>query len=157
MAEGFVVVHHQHLPGGQDHLLAAVRGDLQVQGHLEAAALARLAGNGDAALHLVHDVFGDGHAQAGALDVLDPGVVLPREGIEDLFLELLGHADAGVLAPRKWVRTQFSPCSEGSWEMVMAMAPAFRGELQGVGEQIQQNLVQPHTVAVDLLLAGCPG
>ena len=64
---------------------------------MELAALAQLAFHLDGAAHGVHNVFRDGHAQAGALGPADPGAVLPDEGLEDLGLELRGHADAVVL------------------------------------------------------------
>lgn len=63
---------------------------------MEAAPLVPLAGDGDGAPHLIHDVLGDGHTQAGALGALDPGAVLPGKGVEDLLLELFRHTDAGV-------------------------------------------------------------
>ena len=65
--------------------------------HDELAALARLALNGDGAAHQVHNVLGDGHAEAGALNAADGGVFLTGELLKDVLLELLAHADAVVL------------------------------------------------------------
>ena len=151
-AELLVVVHQQHVPGGQPEALHVVRGGLQVQGHVEAASLVPLAGNGDGAPHLIHDVLGDGHAQAGALGALDPGAVLPGKGVEDLLLELLRHADAGVLDDEVGPDEVSAPggilLGDGHGD-----APLLRGKLHGVGEEIQQDLVEAHTVAVDVLPA----
>lgn len=79
------------------HGLLRVRGGLQVQRHAELTAPVPLAGHGDGALHLIDDVFGDGHAQARTLGALHPVGVLPGKGLEDLLLEFLRYTDAGVL------------------------------------------------------------
>ena len=51
----------------------------------------------DGAAHHIHDVFGDGHAKAGALDSADRGGALPLEGLKRFFGKLRAHADAVIL------------------------------------------------------------
>ena len=51
----------------------------------------------DGAAHHIHDVFGDGHAKAGALDTADRGGALPLKRLKDFFGKFRAHADAVVL------------------------------------------------------------
>ena len=64
---------------------------------MELGSLVQLAVNLDLSLHGVHNVLGDGHAQAAALDPVNPLVVLSGKGFKNPFLELRRHADAVVL------------------------------------------------------------
>ena len=116
----------------------------------EFAALARLALNGNGAAHQVHNVLGDGHAQAGALNAADGGVFLTGELLKDVLLEFLAHADAIVLdaeliAGPALGRTVFLGNAD-------ADHAARRGELDGVGQNVQQDLVQPQRVGDDILV-----
>ena len=94
LAQLLVVVHHQHVPIRQDHVGLFHCGLFQIQRHMKFGALA-LERNGSA--HGVHNKFGNGHPQARTLRALNPAAVLPGEGVKDLLLELLRHADAAVL------------------------------------------------------------
>ena len=118
---------------------------------MEGAALVLLAGDGDGALHLVHNIFGDGHSQAGALGALHPGAVLPGEGLKDLLLEFLRHADARV--PHDKVGADVAGPQGG---VLLGHghgdAAPLGGEFQGVGEQVEQHLIEADAVAVDVLL-----
>ena len=116
----------------------------------EFAALARLAFNGDGAAHQVHNVLGDGHAQAGALNAADGGVFLTGELLKDVLLEFLAHADAIVLdaeliAGPALGRTVFLGNAD-------ADHAACGSELDGVGQNVQQDLVQPQRVGDDILV-----
>ena len=118
--------------------------------HDELAALARLALNGDGAAHQVHNVLGDGHAEAGALNAADGGVFLTGELLKDVLLELLAHADAVVLdaeliAGPARRRTVFLGNTD-------ADHAACGGKLDGIGQNVQQDLVQPQRVGDDILV-----
>lgn len=100
----------------------------------------------DGAAHHIHDVLGDGHAQTGTLDLAHGGASLPLKGIEDLLRKLRAHADAVVLDPDLILlpvlpgpRQLSEPDGDRS---------ACRGELDGVGQKIQQHLIQPRLVAI---------
>ena len=114
------------------------------------AALARFALNGDGAAHQVHNVLGDGHAQAGALNAADGGVFLPAERLKDVLLELFAHADAVVfdaelIAATALGRTVLLGNANADY-------PACGSELDGVGQNVQQDLVQPQRVGDDVLV-----
>lgn len=47
-------------------------------------------------MHLVHQLFGDGHTQAGALVGSAAGLLLLSERLKDVLQKFLAHADAGV-------------------------------------------------------------
>ena len=47
-------------------------------------------------MHLVHQLFGDGHAQAGALVGSAAGLLLLGERLKDVLQKFLAHTDAGV-------------------------------------------------------------
>ena len=64
---------------------------------MEFAALSLLALHLNDAVHGVHNMLGNGHAQAGTLGPVNPGFVLAGEGVENLVFELRRHADAVVL------------------------------------------------------------
>ena len=148
-----IVIHHQSLQAFQlrDPLRTVVlRLDAQRHTDDKLGALARLCPDLDGAAHHIHDVLGDGHAQAGALDPAHGGASLPLKGIEDLFRKFRAHADAVVLDPDLILlpvlpgpRKLSEPDGDRS---------ACRGELDGVGQQIQQHLIQPRLVAIDILI-----
>ena len=150
LAQVLVVVHHQHPPGGQLQVGLLAAGAGQVQRDMEGTALALAAVHLDPALHGVHDILGDGHAQAGALDLLHPGVVLPGEGIKDMALEFLRHADAGVLH-KEMAADPVRPGGAGLLVQRDGDAPGLGGELDRVGQQVEQHLIEPDIVAQDPL------
>jgi len=63
----------------------------------EGGALAGLGFKGDAGAEEAGELLGDGQAQAGAGELGGAGEVALVEGFEDFFLDLAGHADAGVV------------------------------------------------------------
>ena len=123
---------------------------------MEFTALALLAADRDRSAHGVHDTLGDGHAQPGPLCLSDPVVVFPAEGLEYRLLILLRHTDAcvahqemgadqgGVLRQRLLIHGQLN-------------GALLRGEFDGVPQQIDQHLIQPHTVATHILRQDLPG
>ena len=48
-------------------------------------------------VHHIHNIFRDGHSQAGSLNFADGGGCFPLKGFKNAFYKLLAHADAGIL------------------------------------------------------------
>lgn len=66
----------------------------QLNGERDALALGALHGN--SAVHHVHEILRDGHAEPRALDAADGGGALALEGVEDVLDEFGAHANARV-------------------------------------------------------------
>ena len=64
---------------------------------LKAGALAGGTLHADGAAHQVHDVFGDGHAKAGALHLVGAGALFAGKGVKKGLLVGLAHANAVIL------------------------------------------------------------
>ena len=122
----------------------------KAQVHDELAALARLAFDGDGAAHQVHDALGDGHAKSRARDAADGGAFLTGELLKDVRLELLAHADAVVLD----AELVAGVARGGTVLLGYANADhATRGsELDGVGQDVQQDLVEAQRIGDDVLV-----
>ena len=75
------------------------RAQIQFKGQLndKGRALAQRAAYRDRAAHQVHKLFSDGQPQSGALQLTAQGLILLHKGLIDMALELLAHADAGIL------------------------------------------------------------
>ena len=114
------------------------------------AALALRCLHLDGAAHHIHDVFGDGHAKAGALDTADRGGALPLKRLKDFFGKFRAHADAVVL-DAEFVLPAAAHLP-GKLAYPHRDRAARRGKLDGVGQQVQQDLVQPGLIAVDILV-----
>ena len=125
----------------------------QTDDKLAALALRRL--HLDGAAHHIHDVLGDRHAKAGALYPADRGGALPLEGLKDLVGELLAHADAVILDAELVLPAAVH--FTGKLPHPHRDCAARRGKLDGVGQQVQQDLVQPGLVAVDVLVGHIRG
>ena len=130
---------------------------LRTHGHandkLAALALRRL--HLDGAAHHIHDVFGNSHAKAGALDPAYRGGALPLKRLKNLFGELLAHADAVVLDAELILPA--AAHRSGKLPHPHRDRAARRGELDGVGQQVQQDLIQPGLIAVDILIGHIHG
>ena len=148
-----IVVHHQSLQAFQlgDLFHRAVL-CLHPQRHTndKLAALALRCLHLDGAAHHIHDVFGDGHAKAGALDTADRGGALPLKRLKDFFGKFRAHADAVVLDAELVLPA--AAHLPGKLAHPHRDRAARRGKLDGVGQQVQQDLVQPGLIAVDILV-----
>ena len=122
----------------------------QEDGHGELAALAQLAFYVDGAVHHVHGVLGDGHAEAGALNFGGALVVRAGERLEQDLLELRRHADAVVF------HGELVAAYAGGVGRLLGDgkddAAAVRGVLDGVAEDVGDDLLDAQTVAVDVLM-----
>ena len=123
---------------------------LQIQRHMKLRPLPQLAVNLDATLHLVHNVFCNGHTQSAALCLPHTAIVLPDKRFKYDLLELRRHADAVVFHPKVRADIAVPPGRCLLCNCYIDRA-AFRRKLDGIGQQVQQHLIQPYAVAVDLL------
>ena len=130
-------------------------GDLEGEGDGEFGALAFPGLEGDGAAHHFDDVLGDGHAEAGALDAGDGGVFFAGEGVEDDLGEFGGHADAVVLAA-EFVGGA-AVLGGGGLGDAQGDGAAGGGVFDGVGEEVEEDLVEVHLVAVDEFVADADG
>ena len=129
----------------------------QLQGQLngERGALALGALHGNSAVHHVHEVLRDGHAEPGALDAADGGGALALEGVEDVLDEFGAHANTRV-------RHGEAVAPVADWragQLVQRHLDESVGirELQGVAQQVQENLVDAQLVAAHLGVADALG
>ena len=100
--------------------------------------------------HHVDDILRDGHAQSSTLNLADGGSTLPLKGLEYFFGKFLAHADTGVLH----TNFIFSPALRcpGKLSYPDRNRTAGGGKLNGIGQQIQQHLIQPGLVAEYILV-----
>ena len=147
-AQHVVVGDQHHLPVPKTVLHPVVDGE--GEHHVKAAALAGLALDLDGPAHQVHDVLGDGHAQAGALDLVGHGVLRPGEGLEDVGHKLRRHAIAVVL--HRDAEGGVAGFVTGQLRQVKAHVPAIGGILHRVGQQVQKDLPQAHPVADEIFV-----
>ena len=119
------------------------------------AALALRCLHLDGAAHHIHDIFGNGHAKAGTLYPAYRGGALPLEGFKDLLRELLAHTNAVVLDAELILPA--AAHLTGKLPHPHRDRAARRGKLDGVGQQIQQYLIQPGLIAVDVLIGHIHG
>ena len=151
LAQLLVVIDDQHVPAGQAHVLLLRAGAAQVERDMEFRPTVQLTVHLNRAMHRVHDVLGDRHAQPRALNAVHAGVVLAREGIEDRLLERFGHADAVVLDVE--VRADVVRAQRRGLLRDRHMDRAALGrELERVGQQVDQHLVEADRVATHAFL-----
>ena len=135
MAQLLVVVHHEDIPVGKNHFFRRRIPPLKVEDDMELGAHIQLAVYLDGALVFVHNVFRDGHAEAGTLHLAHAGVVLAHKGFKDLLLELLCHPHAVILYPEMGADVAFAPrgilLGDGHGDV-----SALRRKFEGVGEQV---------------------
>ena len=124
-------------------------GNGQGQRHGKPAALPFLTLNLDPAPHAVHQILHDGHAQAGALDLVDRAAAHPLEGHEYPLQELLAHAHAVVLAEEVQPNPALSGQPLGKADQDGA---AFLGIFHRVADDVYQNLPQAEGVPHQVLL-----
>ena len=109
---------------------------------MEAAANTGLAVHADVAAHQFHQLQGDGGAQPGAAEATgDGGVGLGERGEHRGHL-LLGHADAGVAHMQMHAFFVVADLDGDA---------ALFGELDGVADQVGQDLQHPQRIATEIL------
>ena len=148
-----IVVDDERLESGEllDPFLAAAAGlQAQRQADDELGAAALLGLHLDRAAHHVDDIPGDGHAEAGALNAADRRGALALERLEDALRERRAHADAGVADAELILRAAVQ--RPGELTDADRDRAARRGELDRVGQQVEQDLLEARPVAADVLV-----
>ncbi len=132
---------------------SCVQGEQQLNGECRAAVL--FAFHGNRAVHHVHQVLRDRHAQARALDAADGARALALEGVEDVIHELGGHADARI----GHGEAVAAAAGRRSGQLVDGYAdePARIREFQRIAQQVQQDLVDAQLVAAHVGVGNAPG
>jgi hypothetical protein len=144
------VVDHQDLlalQGAARLRLDAGVGAGQRQFHPEHAAAARAVVHPDAPAHQLDELATDREAEAGAAELARDRAVGLLELLEHAPLRLARHADAGVLH----FQPQGRPAAGRRGRPDLDGDIAGLGELDGVGEQVQQHLAQPRGIALEPL------
>ena len=139
------IVHHQNAQGRQ--LVKQYLGrrmDLgtgaQGQAHMEVAALAQRAGDPQRALHQLHQLAGNGGAQAGATKAPAHGGIGLREGVKNFLDAVRGNAAV----------------AHGQVDLagiVKNIQPdmALGGELDGIAHQVAQHLLHAQGIPLEVL------
>ena len=111
--------------------------------------------NLNGAAHHLHNVLGNGHAQSCALNFAHGGGALSLKGGEYLLRKFLAHSDSVILYPDfvqraalYCLRELLQPDGNGS---------ACGSKLDRIGQKIQQHLVQPRFIAVNILVGHIHG
>ena len=118
----------------------------QAEGVPEFGALAGFAADADFTAHGFHELFADGQAEAGA--AVKPGGrgVHLTELVKQPGNLVLGDADAGVADGKMQLQT----VRDGGVENTnMDTDSTLRGKLDGVADQIGEDLANPHGIAAD--------
>ena len=105
--------------------------------------------------HHIHNILGNGHAKPCTLDPADRGSTFPLKGRKDLLYKFLAHADSVILYPDLiqftalyCPRVLSDPDRNGS---------SCRCKLHCIGQKIQQHLVQPRLITIDILIRNIHG
>ncbi len=116
---------------------------------MEFCPLSLLAVDFNGASHGIHNIFGNGHPQAGPFRLLHPGIIFPDIGLIYFIYEFLGHADACIPYGNMGPDICRAP---GGFLLVQGYVNGtfLRGELHCIGQEIQQYLVKSHTVAAHI-------
>ena len=153
-----IIVYHQGLKTFQlcDPLCAALlrlNPQCQADNHLRTLSLLRLNLNGST--HHIHNILGDSHTKSCALDSADRGGAFPLKRRKQLLGKFQAHADSVILDPDLIQRTVLlcprellEPDRNGS---------SCRGKLDRIGQKIQQHLVQPRFITIDILVRNIHG
>jgi len=145
----------QHVHGGlaaalllREHLLGFFPAQLlDVKTHGERRPPAQFAPDGDAAAHLLHQALDGGKTQAAAGVLVALRVVLLGERLEQFVAdEFLAHADAGVGQLKQILRAVIAAVEAFHVHHDLA---ARRRELDGVGDQIHEDLLDADRIRID--------
>ena len=147
-AVGGVVVDDQHPATGERAVEEfgrwRRRGGGEGDGDPENGSFAGGADDTDGAAHQLGQAAGDGQPQAGATEAAGGGAVGLDEALEEIGLVRGGDADAGVLNLDAQV-VGVGPVGDGQDAQDDL---ALFGELDGVAQQVEDDLAQAHGVAV---------
>ena len=122
---------------------------LHRQPHAELRALPRLTLQLDIAAQGLQQLTGDGQAQAGAAIAATGGAVELLERLKNPLMLIGGNANTAVAHPQAQHRQ--AAVGDTRLNADLQFDLALIGKLQGIGQQVAQNLVQTHTVTEDVL------
>jgi len=113
-------------------------------------AFALLCLNLNSTAHHIHNILGNGHSKSCTLSPADCGSTLPLKRRKNLLYKFLTHTDSIILNPDFVQLTAFlcsmtlsDPNRNGS---------SCRCKLNCIGQKIQQHLVQPRLITIDILI-----
>ena len=119
-----------------------VLGELHRNLELEGGAASGDALQANGAAHALHQALADGESQTGAAEAARHAAVALGEGLEHRRLLLQWDADAGVAHREAQPQAIFLPVG-GAAQLDLAAL----GELERVGQQVDQDLAQPRRIA----------
>ena len=106
--------------------------------------------NGHHTAHHIDNAFGDCHAQPGSLDSADSAGFFTSECFKDCFLKFFTHTNAVILNPEFKVG---KICGRGRLlDNPEADRTACRRELDCVGQNVQQHLIQAELISDNILM-----
>ncbi len=111
---------------------------------------ARFACYGNGTVHHIHNIFRDGHAEAGSLDFADGAVSFPLEGLKNMRYELRAHTDAAVF-DGKFVVAVTVRSARFFCDPHADMTAGSR-IFYGIAEQIQKNLIEAELITVNIFV-----
>ena len=149
LTEVFVIIHNQHIPIGEQHILHPGLRLLQIQRHMEFRTLILLALNFNGSLHCLYDALRDRHSKASPLNLADL-LLVSGKAVKNLFHKLRRHSDAGILYPEMASDIVLS-CRRVLLGKIDIDPAVLRRELDCIWQEVQKHLVQAHSVAVYLL------
>ena len=123
---------------------------LEVEYDGELCALAHLTIDSDGSVHDIDNVLCDCHAKTRALNAADGGSFLTCEWLEDVTLVLWTHADASILDAELIFGIALTRTR--SLDDAQTDGAARRGKLDGIAEDIEQNLVETQLIDHDILM-----
>ena len=95
-------------------------------------------------VHQLHNVFGDGHAQAGAAETVGDGGIFLGEGVKQMGKKVFAHADAGVGdgEAESGLAAELPGPFHGEGDLA-----ALGGEFDRIAEDVDEHLAELHIVA----------
>ena len=146
----FILIDHEHIPGGKYCIHLLFCHFCQVKDNVKLASPSLFAADRNSTAHCVHNKFGDCHSQPGPFGFLYTRGIFSAERVKYFLLILLRHtnpcithqemrADTGSILPQ--------------WFLIYnhLNSAVFRRKFDGIAQQINQYLVQPHTVTTHIL------
>ena len=150
LKESLVVIDEQHVDGFQLRVLDLVLCDGHVEGDRECRPLPFLALALDLAAHEVNHLLSDGKAETRALHAVHAAVGLARERLVHALHELLAHTDARI--GHAVDKAHHSRCVARQLLQVDDNGSVGLGVLEGVGQDVDEHLVDAQLVGVEVLV-----
>ena len=98
LAEIFIVVHNQHIPAWEKHVLQTRFCLFQIQRHVKFRAFVLLALHLNAAFHGLYNALRDGHSKSRSFNLANLRLISCK-AVKDLLHKFRRHSDPGILYP----------------------------------------------------------